>query len=78
MTGLIIHPKVAEELGDAAKWYREIDPELGLRFLSSHPNFQSRNSNVSFPLPLLTRHDFSPNLQSQIPNVPFITLLPAA
>ena len=33
MTGLIIHPKVAEELADAAKWYREIDPELALRFL---------------------------------------------
>ncbi len=33
MTGLIIHPKVAEEVADAAKWYREIDPELALRFL---------------------------------------------
>jgi (2Fe-2S) ferredoxin len=33
MTGLIIHPKVAEEVADADKWYREIDPELALRFL---------------------------------------------
>jgi hypothetical protein len=30
MTGLIIHPKVAEEVADAANWYREIDPELAL------------------------------------------------
>ena len=34
MMGLIIHPKVAEEVADAAKWYREIDPELALRFLA--------------------------------------------
>ena len=33
MTGLIIHPKVAGEMADAAKWYRGIDPELALRFL---------------------------------------------
>jgi len=33
MTGLIIHPKVAGELADAALWYRRIDPELALRFL---------------------------------------------
>ncbi|MEO5916583.1 MAG: type II toxin-antitoxin system RelE/ParE family toxin [Luteolibacter sp.] len=33
MTGLIVHPKVAGEVADAARWYREIDPELALRFL---------------------------------------------
>jgi hypothetical protein len=33
MTGLIVHPKVAEEMADAAKWYREIDPDLAQRFL---------------------------------------------
>lgn len=33
MTGLIIHPKVGEELADAAKWYRAVDPELARRFL---------------------------------------------
>lgn len=33
MTGLIVHPKVAEEIAGAAKWYREIDPDLALRFL---------------------------------------------
>lgn len=33
MTGLIVHPKVAEEMTEAAKWYRDIDPDLALRFL---------------------------------------------
>lgn len=33
MTNLIIHPKVAGEISDAASWYRGIDPELALRFL---------------------------------------------
>jgi plasmid stabilization system protein ParE len=33
MTGLIIHPKVAVEVADAARWYRQIDPELAERFL---------------------------------------------
>jgi len=33
MTGLIIHPKVAGEVADAARWYRQIDPELAERFL---------------------------------------------
>lgn len=33
MTGLIIHPKVAGEVADAAQWYRKIDPELADRFL---------------------------------------------
>lgn len=33
MTGLIMHPKVAEEIADAAKRYRGIDPELAMRFL---------------------------------------------
>jgi len=31
---LIIHPKVADEMAEAAKWYRNIDPELCDRFLS--------------------------------------------
>lgn len=34
MTGLIIHPKVAGELADAAKWYQRIDPELAQRFIN--------------------------------------------
>jgi plasmid stabilization system protein ParE len=33
MTDLVIHPKVAGEMADAAKWYRELDPELARRFL---------------------------------------------
>lgn len=33
MTGLIIHPKVAGEVADAARWYWQIDPELADRFL---------------------------------------------
>ena len=32
MMGLIIHPKVADEVTDAAKWHRDIDPELSERF----------------------------------------------
>ena len=33
MNGLVVHPKVAVELADAAGWYRKIDPELASRFL---------------------------------------------
>ena len=31
---LIIHPKVADEIVEAAEWYRNIDPELCGRFLT--------------------------------------------
>ncbi len=33
MAGLIIHPKVATEVANAAGWYRQIDPDLAERFL---------------------------------------------
>lgn len=33
MNGLVIHPKVAAEVAEAARWYREIDAELAGRFL---------------------------------------------
>jgi plasmid stabilization system protein ParE len=34
MTRLLIHPKVALELTNAARWYRQIDPELADRFVA--------------------------------------------
>jgi len=31
MTNLIIHPEVADEIAEAARWYKAIDPELAGR-----------------------------------------------
>lgn len=34
MSGLIIHPEVGGEIAEAARWYREIDPELAEKFVA--------------------------------------------